>query len=117
MFSRERLGSFQLDHHPVINPKIRIVLTKLGPGFLEKVYENAMRIELEKLGLRVEQQEPIRIEYEGFQNEPIGAQPSRLLVAVVAISGASGDACAPVEVPTTGWQPVVLIGLVTAIPL
>ena len=25
----------------------------LGPGFLEKVYENALRIELEKLGLRV----------------------------------------------------------------
>ena len=23
----------------------------LGPGFLEKVYENALRIELEKLGL------------------------------------------------------------------
>ena len=37
----------------------------LGPGFLEKVYENALRIELEKLGLRVRQQEPINVEYEG----------------------------------------------------
>ncbi len=37
----------------------------LGPGFLEKVYENALRIELEKLGLRVKQQEPINVEYEG----------------------------------------------------
>ena len=37
----------------------------LGPGFLEKVYENALRIELEKLGLRVKQQEPISVEYEG----------------------------------------------------
>lgn len=37
----------------------------LGPGFLEKVYENALRIELEKLGLRVKQQEPIRVQYEG----------------------------------------------------
>ena len=37
----------------------------LGPGFLEKVYENALRIELEKLGLRVRQQEPINVECEG----------------------------------------------------
>ena len=37
----------------------------LGPGFLEKVYENALRIELEKLGLRVRQQEPINVQYEG----------------------------------------------------
>ena len=37
----------------------------LGPGFLEKVYENALRLELEKLGLRVKQQEPISVEYEG----------------------------------------------------
>jgi GxxExxY protein len=37
----------------------------LGPGFLEKVYENALRIELEKIGLRVKQQEPINVNYEG----------------------------------------------------
>src|SRR5947207_9741128 len=37
----------------------------LGPGFLEKVYENSLRIELEKLGLRVKQQEPINVTYEG----------------------------------------------------
>ncbi len=37
----------------------------LGAGFLEKVYENALRIELEKLGLRVKQQEPINVSYEG----------------------------------------------------
>ena len=37
----------------------------LGPGFLEKVYENALRIELEKLGLRVRQQEPLSVAYEG----------------------------------------------------
>ena len=37
----------------------------LGPGFLERVYENALRIELEKLGLRVKQQEPISVNYEG----------------------------------------------------
>lgn len=37
----------------------------LGQGFLEKVYENALRIELEKLGRRVKQQEPIDVLYEG----------------------------------------------------
>jgi len=37
----------------------------LGPGFLEKVYENALRIELEKTGLLVRQQEPICVKYAG----------------------------------------------------
>lgn len=37
----------------------------LGPGFLEKVYENSLRIELEKAGLKVKQQEPINVCYEG----------------------------------------------------
>ena len=37
----------------------------LGPGFLERVYENALRIELEKIGLRVKQQEPINVSYDG----------------------------------------------------
>ena len=41
------------------------VHNKLGPGFLEKVYENALRIELEKLGLVVKQQEPIHVTYDG----------------------------------------------------
>ena len=41
------------------------VHNSLGPGFLEKVYENALRIELEKLGLSVKQQEPISVKYEG----------------------------------------------------
>jgi GxxExxY protein len=37
----------------------------LGPGFLEKVYENSLRIELEKLGFNIKQQEPINVTYEG----------------------------------------------------
>ena len=37
----------------------------LGSGFLEKVYENALRIELVKQGLVVKQQEPIKVYYEG----------------------------------------------------
>ena len=41
------------------------VHNRLGPGFLEKVYENALRIELEKSGLTVKQQEPISVFYDG----------------------------------------------------
>ena len=36
----------------------------LGPGFLEKVYENALRIELLQQGLEVKQQEPIDVYYD-----------------------------------------------------
>jgi GxxExxY protein len=39
------------------------VYNTLGYGFLEKVYENALRIELEKKGLAVDQQHPIAVEY------------------------------------------------------
>ena len=62
----------------------------LGPGFLEKVYENALRIELEKLGLRVKQQEPIRVEYEG---QVVGEYYADLWVAdriVVELKAAQG---------------------------
>ncbi len=41
------------------------VHNKLGSGFLEKVYENALRIELGRAGLRVKQQEPINVVYDG----------------------------------------------------
>jgi GxxExxY protein len=41
------------------------VHNKLGQGFVEKVYENALRIELVKLGLTVRQQAPIKVLYEG----------------------------------------------------
>ena len=40
---------------------------QLGMGFLEKVYENAMLIELEKLGLKTRQQAPIGVLYEAKQ--------------------------------------------------
>ena len=37
---------------------------RLGAGFLEKVNENALRIELLKSGLKVKQQHPINVYYE-----------------------------------------------------
>jgi GxxExxY protein len=41
------------------------VSNALGAGFLEKVYENALAHELRKSGLRVEQQFPIPVYYDG----------------------------------------------------
>lgn len=41
------------------------VYNELGFGFLEKVYENAMVIELRKLGLDCAKQHPIKVKYEG----------------------------------------------------
>lgn len=41
------------------------VSNTLGAGFLEKVYENALAIELEQSGLRAQQQLPIRVLYKG----------------------------------------------------
>lgn len=40
------------------------VYNALGYGFLEKVYENAMAIELRRTGLKVEVQKDIRVLYE-----------------------------------------------------
>jgi GxxExxY protein len=39
----------------------------LGCGFLEKVYENALIIELKKVGLSVTQQESVKVFYDGVQ--------------------------------------------------
>lgn len=41
------------------------VHNELGAGFLEKVYENALRIELAEAGLDVKQQHPIPVTYHG----------------------------------------------------
>jgi len=37
----------------------------LGTGFLEKIYENAMVVELAKAGLNVVQQAPLQVRYKG----------------------------------------------------
>lgn len=49
----------------------------LGSGFLEKVYENAMVIELGKVGLKVEPQARIKVWYEG---QSVGNYYADLLV-------------------------------------
>ncbi len=41
------------------------VYNQLGYGFNEKVYENALAIEIEKMGLKADQQVPIKVFYAG----------------------------------------------------
>lgn len=50
---------------------------KLGYGFLEKVYENALMILLKKAGLRAVQQAPIIVKFEG---EVVGEYLADILV-------------------------------------
>lgn len=53
------------------------VFNELGAGFLEKIYENAMKIELENDGLVVIQQHPIKVFY---KSNLVGEYCSDLLV-------------------------------------
>lgn len=53
------------------------VYNLLGFGFLEKVYENALIIELKKLGLQCEQQKPVEVLYE---NQIIGSYYADIIV-------------------------------------
>ena len=55
-----------------------IVYNTLGYGFLEKVYRNAMAIELRKMGIAIIMEEPITVFYGG---EMIGEYYADLLVA------------------------------------
>jgi GxxExxY protein len=54
----------------------------LGAGFLERVYENALLIELTKRGLPVKQQAPIRVLYDGYV---VGEYVADLIVAETVI--------------------------------
>lgn len=55
-----------LDHLTyTINGAVFEVNRVLGAGFLEKVYENALLIELNKQGVKAESQVPIKVSYKG----------------------------------------------------
>lgn len=65
----------------VINAFYKVYNT-LGYGFLEKVYENAMRIELIKSGIPVKQQKNIKVYY---NSEMVGDYYADLLVKELVI--------------------------------
>jgi GxxExxY protein len=53
------------------------VYNHMGPGFLEKVYENAMLIELKARGLQANAQHPIKVMYKAH---PVGEYLADLVV-------------------------------------
>jgi GxxExxY protein len=60
--------STNIKHQEITDKIIKIfykVYGRLGYGFLEKVYENAMMIQLKKEGLPASAQSPIKVSYEG----------------------------------------------------
>ena len=60
-----------------INGAIFEVNNTLGPGFLEKVYENALLAELRSCGLKAENQIPITVRY---KNEIVGEYFADIIV-------------------------------------
>jgi GxxExxY protein len=52
--------------HKVIGSAYKVHNT-LGPGFLEKVYENALKLELAKLDIHARQQVKLPVWYEGHR--------------------------------------------------
>jgi GxxExxY protein len=54
-----------------------IVYNKLGYGFLERVYQNAMLIELRKMGLRCESEKPVLVFYD---DEVVGDYRADIIV-------------------------------------
>jgi len=66
------------------------VYNKLGFGFLEKVYENSLLIELKKLCLHCERQKPIEVYYDTF---PVGQYFADIIVnecVIIEIKAAEG---------------------------
>ena len=59
-----RFGDLNRLTEKVIGCVYRVANT-LGCGFLEKVYENALALELQKAGLGVRQQAPVQVRYDG----------------------------------------------------
>ena len=55
----------QKDITEIIIGAFYTVYNTLGYGFLEKVYENSLVVELQKQGLAVDQQKPLAVHYEG----------------------------------------------------
>jgi len=66
------------------------VYNTLGFGFLEKVYENALAIELRKLGMEVRQQESIKVLYEG---KVVGEYIADMIVAGKVVIEIKGIKC------------------------
>jgi GxxExxY protein len=70
---RDKLDSLS---HQIIGVAIDIY-KKLGPGFQEKIYEEALLTEFKKSGIAYEKQKVVRVDYDGIN---LGNQRIDLLV-------------------------------------
>ena len=73
----------------IINSFYRVYNT-LGYGFLEKVYENALLIELRSEGLICFQQTPVKVFYQGFEVGKYYADISVSNLIIVEIKAGAG---------------------------
>nr|WP_245613647.1 GxxExxY protein [Pelobacter seleniigenes] len=91
----------------------------LGNGFLEKVYENALGYEIQKSGLKVKQQHPISVYYEGvvvgeyFADLIIGDSIIVELKAVSALDKKHFSQCMN-YLKATGYKVALLINFGTS---
>lgn len=72
-------------HEGITNDIIKVfykIYNTLGYGFLEKVYENALKLELTRMGYKIQQQKNIKVFYDG---EQIGDYFADLMVNDVVI--------------------------------
>lgn len=78
------------------------VFNKLGYGFLEKVYENSMMIELSELGLKCERQKQIEVFY---KNKSVGEYYADLIVndLVIVELKAAENICPEHEAQLTNY--------------
>jgi len=76
MFSAKTADELNDLSHHIIGIAVDIH-KKLGPGFQEKIYEEALLKELNKAGIGYEKQKAVRVDYEG---QGLGNQRIDLLV-------------------------------------
>ena len=81
--------------HEIVDAAMR-VHTKLGPGLLEGAYEACLAYELTKLGLGVEQQVPMRLEY-GAITLDVGYRIDMLVSGQVVLELKSVDRLTPLH--------------------
>jgi GxxExxY protein len=61
-----------------VNAAAIAVHRKLGPGFLESIYEEALCVEFDRRKIRYQRQVPVRVRYEGM---PVRLYHLHLVVA------------------------------------
>ncbi|HTL82669.1 MAG TPA: GxxExxY protein [Bacteroidia bacterium] len=72
------------------------VYNELGPGLLESIYEAALKYELQQLGIRVESQLPIPVEYKEVRLE-LGFRLDLLVGEKVIVEIKSVETISPVH--------------------